>query len=223
MPDQFRIGRRRNCGGRAINCCARDELSPEMLIGRRLRELRQERNYSLRELAERSQLNINTLSLMENGKSSPSVSTLQQLARALEVTIATFFEAEPDHRKVIFTPRAQISQAGINGMHIGFLGQGLVNSTIQPYRIVLDPQSGSGDRMIVHTGQEFVYCLEGLIQYIVDDHVYPMEPGDSLVFEAHLPHCWKNISTQQAQILLIICPADDREEPGGHHFKQYIP
>ena len=64
----------------------------EVLVGRKLRALRSRARLSLRALAERSGLNVNTLSLVENGKSSPSVSTLQQLARALDVPIAAFFE-----------------------------------------------------------------------------------------------------------------------------------
>ena len=67
----------------------------EFLVAKRLRELRTQRGYSLRALADRSGLNINTLSLIENGKTSASVSTLQQLARALAVPITAFFEEEP--------------------------------------------------------------------------------------------------------------------------------
>lgn len=72
-----------------------ESLPVDLLVGKRLKDLRTERGYSLRILAERSGLNINTLSLIENGKSSPSVSTLQQLSQALEVPIAAFFESEP--------------------------------------------------------------------------------------------------------------------------------
>jgi len=66
--------------------------SAELQVGHRVRELRTRHGLSLRALADRSGLNINTLSLIENGKSSPSVSTLQQLAQALDVHISTFFE-----------------------------------------------------------------------------------------------------------------------------------
>ena len=66
----------------------------EMLVGKNLRDLRNRRGLSLRALAERSGLNVNTLSLVENGKSSPSVGTLQQLAQALDAPITTFFETE---------------------------------------------------------------------------------------------------------------------------------
>ena len=92
----------------------------EIIVGLKIRELRNRRGFSLRILAERSGLNINTLSLIENGKSSPSVGTLQQLARALEVPITAFFESEPVSKRVVFTghdhrpdPVRQVSQESV--------------------------------------------------------------------------------------------------------------
>ncbi len=75
------------------------EESTEAQVGQRLRELRQQKNLSVRALASLSGLAINTLSMIENGRTSPSVSTLQVLARALEVPIASFFERRRSKRK----------------------------------------------------------------------------------------------------------------------------
>jgi transcriptional regulator with XRE-family HTH domain/predicted Fe-Mo cluster-binding NifX family protein len=190
----------------------------ELLVGRKLRELRLRRGLSLRALAERSSLNVNTLSLVENGKSSPSVSTLQQLALALEVPIAAFFESEPLKKRVVFTPANQRPQAAFGPTHLQNLGKDLAGSTVQPFIVTLQPGAGSGDHTIVHTGHEFIYCLGGSVCCRVQEKDYLLQPGDSLVFEAHLPHCWKNNADQAAQILLVLHPADDREEPGGRHF-----
>ncbi len=190
----------------------------ETLVGLRLRALRTSRGYSLRALAERSALNVNTLSLVENGKSSPSVSTLQQLALALDVPISSFFEAEPVEQRVVFTPAGQRPTAVFGSTRMENLGQDFAGSAVQPFAVALGPGMGSGDRMIVHTGREFVYCLSGLIRYQIDQDEYFLKPGDSLLFEAHLPHCWENPGDEDAQILLILYPADEREEPGGRHF-----
>lgn len=192
----------------------------EILVGRRLRELRNQRGLSLRALAERSHLNFNTLSLIENGKSSPSVSTLQQLALALDVPIAAFFENEPVDRHVVFTPADQRPNALLGSTQMQNLGQDLAGNAVQPFAITLLPGMGSGDHEIVHTGHEFVYCLNGEIHYKVDRSEFQLKPGDSLVFEAHLPHCWQNKSAETTQILLILFPTDRREEIGGHHFSQ---
>jgi transcriptional regulator with XRE-family HTH domain len=190
----------------------------EKIVGMKIRELRNQRRFSLRALAGRSGLNINTLSLVENGKSSPSVGTLQQLARALEVPITAFFESEPVSKRVVFTGRICRPEATFSNAHMQNLGKDLVDNAVQPFVVTLEPGAGSGEHMIVHTGHEFVYCLSGRILYVIDEIEYFLEPGDSVVFEAHLPHQWKNIDEKQSQIILVLYPADQREEPGGRHF-----
>lgn len=196
------------------------EHSPaEKLVGMKVRELRTHRGFSLRLLAERSGLNINTLSLIENGKSSPSVGTLQQLAKALGVQITAFFESEPVSKRVVFTSRTERPKATFGQTHMENLGKDLSENVVQPFLITLEPGAGSGDRLIVHTGHEFVYCLTGNIIYKIGEEEYALLQGDSLVFEAHLPHRWKNIYDGQSQIILVLYPADQREEPGGRHFQ----
>ena len=70
-------------------------------VGSRLRMLRAGASLSIRALAEMSELNVNTLSLIENGKTSPSVSTLQQLAGALGVPVTEFFVTEQGNKTVV--------------------------------------------------------------------------------------------------------------------------
>ncbi len=195
-----------------------EESSTEVLVGRKLRELRTRQGLSLRVLADRSGLNVNTLSLVENGKSSPSVSTLQQLALALDVPIATLFEAEPVEKKVVFTAADQRPRAKFGNTQMQNLGKDLAGNAIQPFVVALQPGAGSGDQRIVHTGYEFVYCLSGSVRYRIEKEDYSLKANDSLVFEAHLPHCWENTGDETAQILLILYPADEREEPSGRHF-----
>ena len=190
----------------------------EVLVGRKLRDLRNKQGLSLRALADRSGLNVNTLSLVENGKSSPSVSTLQQLALALEMPIASFFESEPVEKRVVFTPKDERPLATFGKTQMQNLGKDLVGNIVQPFVVDLEPGGGSGEQEIVHTGYEFVYCLNGSIRYKIGQDEYILKSGDSLLFEAHLPHCWENNGCDAAQILLILYPTDEREEPGGRHF-----
>jgi transcriptional regulator with XRE-family HTH domain/predicted Fe-Mo cluster-binding NifX family protein len=194
------------------------QIPAEMLVGCRLRELRTWRGFSLRALAERSGLNVNTLSLVENGKSSPSVSTLQQIALALAVPISSFFESESNEKRIVFTLADQRPRSDFGSTQMQNLGKDLAGSVVQPFVVTLKPGMGSGERMIVHTGHEFVYCLSGSIQYQIEQEKYDLKPGDSLVFEAQLPHCWENKGGDTSQILLILFPSDEREESGGRHF-----
>lgn len=190
----------------------------EILVGRNLHDLRIKRGFSLRALAESSGLNANTLSLVENGKISTSVSTLQQLSLALHVPIATFFESKSIEKRMVFTPADQRPKSALGKTEMENLGKDLAGSYIQPFVVTLKPGAGSGESIIVHTGHEFVYCLTGAIHYKVEEYDFVLRPGDSLVFEAHLPHCWMNDSEETAQLLLILYPSDEREELGGRHF-----
>jgi transcriptional regulator with XRE-family HTH domain len=194
------------------------QTSTEVDVGRCLRELRIEKGFSIRALAEKSGLNVNTLSLIENGKTSPSVSTLQQIAAALEVPITAFFESDINIKQIVFTEHNQRPEAVFSSMLMENLGKDLAGNAVQPFVVTLEPGAGSGERMIVHTGHEFVYCLSGKVLYMIEEKAYPLEAGDSIVFESHLPHRWQNIGEDQSQIILVIFPADQREELGGRHF-----
>lgn len=190
----------------------------ELIVGRKLRDLRAGQGLSLRGLADRSGLNINTLSLIENGKSSPSVSTMHQLASALGIPIARFFETEPVEKKVVFTSMDKRPLTCVGSTRMHNLSKDLAGNAIGSFIVDLQPGMGSGDQMIVHTGHEFVFCLNGSVRYRIEQEDYVLKQGDSLSFEAHLPHRWENCGDQVAEILLVLFPADTRDEPGGRHF-----
>lgn len=191
---------------------------PEILVGRKLRELRNRHHLSLRALADLSGLNINTLALIENGKSSPSVSTLQQLAIALEVPVAAFFEIKPSEKSIVFTPAQKRPKFSFGNTIMEHLGKDLSKNAVQPFILTLQPRMSSGEKKIVHTGYEFIHCLKGNVFYQIEEESFSLHAGDSLLFEAHLPHCWSNEANEEACFLLVLFPVDHREEVGGRHF-----
>lgn len=192
--------------------------SQSLDVGRRLREVRMGKGYSIRSLAEQSKLNVNTLSLIENGHTSPSVSTLQVIAQTLQVPVTTFFETNEDDKMVIHQREGQRPHANFTHGKMEDLGSGMTRFGAEPLIITLDPKADSGKTPIVHTGSEFVYCLEGHIAYHVDDQPYSLGQGDSLMFEAHLPHRWRNEDTTPSRMLLVLCPLDERDQPTERHF-----
>lgn len=196
------------------------ESSParEVNVGRALRSLRAKRDLSIRALAEKSGLAVNTLSLIENDKTSPSVSTLQQLAVALEVPITAFFENGSPRAQVSYIKSSRRATVAFAHGTLEDLGAGLTERTIEPFVVTINPNANSGAQAIVHTGQEFVFCLEGRIVYTVEDRAYLLEVGDSLLFESHLPHRWQNVETVPAKMILALCSADSRDQPTQQHF-----
>ena len=59
------------------------------------------------------------------------------------------------------------------------------------------------DDPITHPGEEFIHCLEGEVKYWVGDREFVLNPGDSLLFDATQPHCWKNLNQKPAAVILI--------------------
>ncbi|HRQ22243.1 MAG TPA: cupin domain-containing protein [Anaerolineales bacterium] len=192
--------------------------SDEINVGQRLRVIRAERGLSIKAMAELSGLNVNTLSLIENGRTSPSVSTLQQLSQSLNIPISSFFENNHDGRKLVFQKNGKRPSAVFSHGNVEDLGAGMVRFGAEPIIVTLKPRANSGSTPIVHTGREFVYCLEGKVVYTVDGETYPLEQGDSLLFEAYLPHQWKNPNASPSRALLVLCPMDTRERPTERHF-----
>jgi transcriptional regulator with XRE-family HTH domain len=187
-------------------------------VGRQLRRLRNSRSLSLRALAEKCGLNFNTLSLIENGKTSPSVFTLQQIAAALRVPITAFFQTEPRKKSVVFQRLGNRPGVEFQNGRLEDLGEGLSLRGGQLILLTLQACTQEGSEFITHTGQEFVFCLEGGLEYEIEDQKYVLGPGDSLIFEAHLPHRWGNPGPSGSRSLLILCPADENDHPSERHF-----
>lgn len=195
-----------------------DSSEGEILVGDRLRDIRSRLGLSMRALATLSNLNVNTLSLIENGRTSPSVSTLQQLAQSLHVPITAFFETDHGEMEVVFQKNGARPHATFTYGLMEDLGAGMPRFGAEPLIVTLNPGADSGRTPIVHTGREFVYCVEGQITYTIDAKTYILEPGDSLLFEAYLPHTWRNPGTLVARALLVLCPLDERDNPTARHF-----
>lgn len=189
-------------------------------VGNRLRSIRDERGYSQRELSQKSGISTNAISLIERDENSPSVSTLQALASALNVKMSYFFD-EDQIQSVLHVKAGQRPAISSHGVQIEGLGAELNHQEMEPFHIRLAPNAESGDRQVVHTGHEFVYCLKGKVEYIIDGQIYPLETGDFLIFEAHQPHIWRNTSEKEAEFLLVLQTPNESNEPIERHFSNY--
>jgi quercetin dioxygenase-like cupin family protein len=98
------------------------------------------------------------------------------------------------------------------------MASGLQQPGSEPLLLTLVRGADSGSTPIVHTGREFIYCLEGRITYSVDDVEYVLESGDSLCFEAYLPHRWRNAGEGAARAILVLCPTEQNGSPRLRHF-----
>jgi transcriptional regulator with XRE-family HTH domain len=173
-------------------------------VGSRVRELREQSDLSLRALAQKCAVSPNTVSLIERGLSSPSVDTLHRLASGLGVPIAALFETGNPRSRLILTQSTNRARSSAPGMTIEHLGSGLANHELASFFITMEPGAKTSITPIEHSGTEWVYCLDGIVEYEVEGQEYRLAPGDNLLFDASLPHRWRNPGPVQTRMLLIL-------------------
>ncbi len=194
-----------------------DEDSLTMDVGVRLKQLRSERGKSLRALARSSGLSTNGLSMIERGRTSPSVSTLYKLADALSVPITAFFRNEPDRQDIVFRKSKERRSVAIpKGVWEGLGGESFTGR-VEAFMITLEKDANSGMDGMIHTGAELVLCLEGELIYYVEEHKFLLEAGDSLIFAAQLKHHWTNAGESTAKAVIIISGFETGERPSEFH------
>lgn len=186
-------------------------------VGARLRQLRTERGKSMRSLARDSGLSTNALSMIERGRTSPSVSTLYKLAEALDIPITAFFRLEPPRFDLVFSRAADRKRVPISkGIWEGLGGEGFTGR-IEPFILNLQPGAASGVYGMLHTGSEFVIGLSGQVEYDVEGSKFILNPGDCLMFVARQRHRWRNAGDTPAQVLVVLTGFQQSERPSEYH------
>ncbi len=189
-------------------------------IGERLRRLREARHISLRSLAKESGMSANALSMIERNKTSPSVSTLYKLADSLNIPVTTFFGAEQERHELIHLRAHEGPMFPIvRGSWEGRGGEKFVGR-VEPFILSLEVGADSGTAAMLHTGHEFVLCLMGSIEYEVEDRKYLLNPGDSLLFAAHLRHRWRNAGKISSTLLIVLSGFDETDHPVAIHLQK---
>jgi len=189
-------------------------------VGSRLRDLRETRGISMRTLATRSGLSANALSMIERGKTSPSVSTLYKLADALGVPITAFFGPEAEKKQVVFLKADERTRMSFSRGVFEGLGGEHFTGRVAPFVLTLESGSSSGPHDIVHTGHEFVFCLRGQLEYKVEREVFLLSSGDSLLFASQMKHRWKNPGGTVTNALIVISDFAEGEQPHAMHWKK---
>lgn len=190
------------------NAPDRADLSLEASIGRKVRNLRQRLQLTASEVAAEAGLSTGMLSKIENGGTSASLSTLQALARALNVPLTSFFADFEERRDCSYVRAGQgvtIERRGTKAGHrYELLGHSLSGDiVVEPYLITLS-EDADPYALFQHEGVEFLYMLTGKVVYRHADKLYPMAPGDALFFDAGAPHGPEELVERPMTYLSII-------------------
>lgn len=183
----------------------------EVAIGREVRAFRKQQGITVAELSKLTDLSIGMLSKIENGNTSPSLTTLQTLANALSVPLTSFFKGYEESREASHTKAGEgieIEREGTRAGHqynlLGHIGSNSSGVIVEPYLISLNSQSDTF-KTFQHDGIEMIYMLEGKIDYLHGNDIFALEPGDTLFFDADAPHGPEKLVELPARYLSIIC------------------
>lgn len=182
----------------------------EVAIGREVRAHRKQKGITVAELSAQTDLSIGMLSKIENGNTSPSLTTLQTLANALSVPLTSFFRQYEERREAVHTKAGEgveIDREGTRAGHqynlLGHIGANSSGVIVEPYLITLTEESDTFEAF-QHTGIETIYMLEGEVEYRHSNRTFNLQPGDTLFFDADAPHGPEKLVKLPAKYLSII-------------------
>ncbi len=175
-------------------------------LAKRVRELRTDQGMTLQDVARMTGLSKGLLSKVETGVVSPPIATLAKLAEALEVPIGEFFDPQNGSESVVFFPKSKRKQVkGRLSQHAykyELLVTGRRRRDMQPMIISVEGKNYKF-KLMDHAGEQFIYLLQGEMNYVVGEKEYLMRPGDSLYFDARIMHGPKLNKEQKAQYLVV--------------------
>ncbi len=188
----------------------------ELAIGREVRAFRKKQDLTVNDLAKLTGLSTGMLSKIERGIASPSLATLRALSAALQVPVTAFFRKFEEQRDATFVKAGEglvIERRGTRAGHqYQLLGHSLGKTiSVEPYLITLTRESEVFP-VFQHEGMEFIYMLEGRIDYRYSDKTYELSPGDSLFFDADAPHGPEELLDLPIRFLSIIVHPQTSEE-----------
>ena len=186
------------------------ERNLEAAIGREVRAFRRQQGLTVADLAQVTGLSIGMLSKIENGITSPSLTTLQVLSHAFSVPVTAFFKSYEERREVQHVKagdHVEIERRGTRAGHqynlLGHIGSNSSGVVVEPYLITLTAESDVFPTF-QHEGLELLYMLEGEVTYRHGDQLFHLEPGDSLFFDADARHGPEVLVKLPARYLSVI-------------------
>lgn len=180
-----------------------------MDIGARLQLVRKSKHLSQRELAKRVGVTNSTISLIEQNKVSPSVSSLKKVLDGIPISLADFFTLDldaglPDNP---FYTAEELPDVGSNGVHYFLVGQHRPHRQMCILREVMPSGTDTGETMLRHDGEEGGVIIAGRVEVTVGDQVRVLGPGEAYYFESRVPHRFRNVGDGDAVIVSANTPA----------------
>jgi transcriptional regulator with XRE-family HTH domain len=182
-------------------------------IGEKIRDLRKKAGLVLQDISNLTGLSKPLLSQIEKGAVSPPIATLLKISKALNVNISFFFQDGDPHEKVVLVRRDE--SKGIDSRHFGREESGYYyealaykksRKNMEPFLVEFKRKKAEKLSYYSHDGEEFIYLLEGTLEFRTENQQYVLYPGDSLYFESSIPHAYRALERKNARAITVVYP-----------------
>lgn len=183
------------------------------IVGEKIKSLRETREITTAELAERTGLTEEQINRIEGNIDLPSLAPLIKIARALGVRLGTFLDDQDETGAVVcrkqettgttisFSNNATDSRTH---MHYHSLSKSKADRHMEPFIIDIEAVGETGYELSSHEGEEFVYVMEGAIEVCHGKNKYVIEAGDTIYYDSIVPHHLHGYNGQAAKILAVV-------------------
>jgi transcriptional regulator with XRE-family HTH domain len=175
-------------------------------VARRLRSLRIRHGLSQRRLARIANVSNATISLIENGRTDPSLGLLKRILDAMGVSFAEFFSPHAGVEAKFFYAREELSEIGSGPISYRQVGGDLVDSKLQILHVRYRPGADTGQSLLSHDAEEGGVILQGRLEVSVADQVRTLSVGDAYRFNSRLPHRFRNTGSEDCVVVSACTP-----------------
>ena len=174
-------------------------------IGIRMKELRKGKKMTLKQVAEKTDLSISFLSQVEHSKCSITIESLMKISEALDVKPSFFFSETEDRnmKQIAINKQGSLEERKVvSNFSYEDLSGKFPNQTFLPTMVTLQPRK-EGVRPMPHSGQEFIFVLDGVLTVIFEKDEVSLNKGESIHMESTVPHNWINKTDEAVQFLYV--------------------
>ncbi|MEO9652266.1 MAG: cupin domain-containing protein [Roseobacter sp.] len=178
----------------------------ELELGIRLKTVRMQAGLSQRALARKVHVPNSTISLIESGKTNPSVSALRKILDGIPISLSEFFAFEPEGEGAVFYASEDLTEIGKGGVSLRQVGSNLVGRAIMMLEETYDIGADTGRTMYQHDAEETGIVISGHIEITVGELRKILGPGDAYYFDSRQPHRFRQVGPEKCQVISACTP-----------------
>lgn len=172
-------------------------------IGKRIKSIRKKKSLTLQELSEKSGISATAISAIERNVSSPTVSTLSNIGRALGESLSSLLgEVEILYVLTRAAERKKVA-TDIRGVDFQSLASGIPGQKFHPMLSILRAGATSGEDYINHRSDDFFFVVKGALDVELGGEAVRLAEGDSLYCPSNTPYRWKNAGGEDTHLLIV--------------------